>query len=91
MDAHGLEARERTPASRKLGREDAAELLAGADRLVVAKGKRIREFEAPSSRDEDALTAMLGPTGNLRAPTVRVGKTLLVGFNEECYSEILQG
>ena len=91
MDAHGLEARERTPASRKLGREDAAELLDGADRLVVAKGKRIREFEAPSSRDEDALTAMLGPTGNLRAPTVRVGKTLLVSFNRRVLLRDLAG
>jgi len=26
---------------------------------------------------------MLGPTGNLRAPTFRVGKTLYVGFPRE--------
>ena len=39
-------------------------------------------------RDE-AIDAMLGPTGNLRAPTVRSGKTLLVGFNEEQYNEVL--
>ena len=32
---------------------------------------------------------MLGPTGNLRAPTVRSGKTILVGFNEEAYAEAL--
>jgi hypothetical protein len=31
---------------------------------------------------------MLGPTGNLRAPTARVGKTLVVGFNEEAYGRI---
>jgi hypothetical protein len=28
---------------------------------------------------------MLGPTGNLRAPTLRAGKTVIVGFNEELY------
>lgn len=31
---------------------------------------------------------VLGPTGNLRAPTLRVGKKLIVGFNQEMYEEI---
>jgi hypothetical protein len=35
------------------------------------------------------LEAVLGPTGNLRAPTLRVGKTLLVGFSEEVYRKQL--
>ena len=33
----------------------------------------------------EAVDAMLGPTGNLRAPTLKSGKTLLVGFNEDTY------
>jgi hypothetical protein len=37
---------------------------------------------------KDAVAAMLGPTGNLRAPTARVGKTLLVGFNEDTYKGV---
>jgi hypothetical protein len=32
---------------------------------------------------------MLGPTGNLRAPTMRVGKTTVVGFNEETFDSVL--
>jgi hypothetical protein len=32
---------------------------------------------------------MLGPTGNMRAPTIRKGKTLLVGFNEEVFDELV--
>jgi len=32
---------------------------------------------------------MLGPTGNLRAPTLRRGSTLLVGFNEGVYRKTL--
>ncbi len=31
---------------------------------------------------------LLGPTGNLRAPTLRKGKTMIVGYNEEVYQEI---
>jgi hypothetical protein len=33
---------------------------------------------------------MLGPTGNLRAPTLRVGRTLVVGFDEETYRKVLR-
>ncbi len=39
--------------------------------------------------DEVLLATLLGPTGNLRAPTARVGQTLLVGFSEEMYREVL--
>ena len=35
------------------------------------------------------LARLMGPTGNLRAPTARVGTTLMVGFNEEAYAEVL--
>jgi hypothetical protein len=36
--------------------------------------------------DEDTLLAlMIGPTGNLRAPTLRVGRKLIVGFEPETY------
>ena len=32
---------------------------------------------------------MLGPTGNLRAPVVRVGRTLIVGYHEEALNQAL--
>ena len=44
----------------------------------------------PEGLDE-AIDAMLGPTGNLRAPTLRSGDTLLVGFNEEQFTSTLLG
>jgi hypothetical protein len=36
----------------------------------------------------EVVEKMLGPTGNLRAPTARVGKVTLVGFNEEAYASV---
>jgi arsenate reductase-like glutaredoxin family protein len=33
---------------------------------------------------------LLGPTGNLRAPTIKKGKTLFVGFNEEAYQALVK-
>lgn len=37
--------------------------------------------------DEALLKLMLGPTGNLRAPTLRKGKTLIIGFDQETYQQ----
>ena len=91
MDANGLQPDEKVPASRKLGRADAADLAGAAKKLIVAKGKKVTEFTVGKTASDDAITAMLGPTGNLRAPTLRVGSTLLVGFNDERYSEVLLG
>lgn len=76
------------PASRKLQAADAGALLANASRLIVAKGRKISEFSGGSEASADAVKAMLGPTGNLRAPTARAGTTLLVGFNEDAYNGV---
>lgn len=38
---------------------------------------------------EEILKVSLGRTGNLRAPTLLVGKNLYVGYNEEMYRELL--
>ena len=32
---------------------------------------------------------LIGPSGNLRAPTLRIKKTLLVGFDEGVYEKVL--
>jgi hypothetical protein len=57
--------------------------------VIVAKGKKVSEFKPGGKAGADVVAAMLGPTGNLRAPTLRRGKTVLVGFNEEVFSDRL--
>jgi arsenate reductase-like glutaredoxin family protein len=47
----------------------------------------VSEF-AGGKAGKELVEAMLGPTGNLRAPTIRKGKTVLVGFNEELFEKI---
>lgn len=89
MEARNITVSETIPASRKLQREDAVALLAKATSMTVAKGKKITTFKGGKNASEDAIKAMLGSTGNLRAPTAVVGKTLLVGFNEDAYGEVL--
>lgn len=63
-------------------------LLAGIDRVVVARGRRVLTFEAPAERSQ-IREASLGRSGTLRAPALKVGRTLLVGWNEEAYREAL--
>jgi hypothetical protein len=76
------------PASRKLGKKDAAALAKAASKVYVAKGKKVGEWKPAGKASAEVVAAMLGPTGNLRAPCLRVGKTLIVGFNEDLYEAI---
>ncbi len=85
MDARGIEAKETVPASRKLGESDAKKLVRAASKVIVAKGKNVQEFEPGGKATKDVVQALLGPTGNLRAPTLVAGKTVLVGFNDDAY------
>lgn len=73
-----------------LGGEEALGLAAEADHIYVAKGKNVVHFDMKKARpgDDTLLAAMLGPTGNLRAPTLRKGKTLIVGFDEATYQKV---
>jgi len=60
-----------------------------ASKVIVAKGKNATEFAPDGKAPAAVVEAMLGPTGNLRAPTLRVGKTVLVGFHEDSYRTVL--
>ena len=59
--------------------------------VVGAKGAKVVTFDLRRSPPSDAELAavIMGPTGNLRAPALKVGTTLLVGFNEEAYDRLL--
>lgn len=77
------------PASRKLGRADAATLVQEAARVLVAKSGKVSEFSPKGRAEPAAVDAILGPTGNLRAPTLRIGTTLLVGFDDATFRTVL--
>lgn len=89
MDANSIEPQEVVSASKKLSKKEATEIAKAASKMIVAKGKKVSEFGASDISSKEAIEAMLGPTGNLRAPTLVVGKTVLVGFNDEIYSGAL--
>jgi arsenate reductase-like glutaredoxin family protein len=76
----------------KLGRSDALKLAKAASRIVAMRGKKIMTFDMKKDApgDDEILAVILGPTGNLRAPTLRIGKTLVVGFSEEAYKTAMK-
>jgi arsenate reductase-like glutaredoxin family protein len=88
----GIQAKETVDATKvRYGPEDALKLLNGLSKIVAAKGKNIVTIELGKKRpaDDEITAVLIGPTGNLRAPTAIVGKTLLVGFHEEAYQSVL--
>jgi hypothetical protein len=72
------------------GRDEALKLARSAERVVAARGKKVVVFDMVNDPpDDDTLAAhLLGPSGNLKAPTLRIGETLLVGFGEEAYRQV---
>ncbi|MAT10560.1 MAG: hypothetical protein MK324_17825 [Pirellulales bacterium] len=68
----------------------ARSLLEEVSFLYAAKGKKTITIDLKTEVVDDEVIHkfMLGPTGNLRAPAMTIGKTLLVGFNQELYERV---
>ena len=60
------------------------------DDIYAAKGKNVVYVNMEKDKpDDETLTKLIvGPSGNLRAPTLRKGKTLIVGFHQETYEKV---
>ncbi len=73
------------------GRDEALKLARSVERVIAARGKKVVVFDMTNDPPDDETLAahLLGPSGNLKAPTLRLGKTLLVGFGEEAYRQVL--
>ena len=69
-----------------LALKDAKFLLDGVEEVLSARGTKVETLLMKDKPSEAQLErALIGPTGRLRAPTARIGKRLLVGFNEATY------
>lgn len=74
----------------RYGAGELAALFGAAGEAHVAKGKRVETWRWSGGRLPAELAgAVLGPSGNLRAPTVRAGTTWCVGFAPEGWSAAL--
>jgi len=73
-----------------MARKEALELASQVDEIFSSKGSKIVHLDLKQAKpsDEEVLAALLGPTGNLRAPAIKQGRKLVVGFNESTYSDL---
>lgn len=56
----------------------------------MAKGKKVQRFERVREEKAAILQQVMGPSGNLRAPTYRVKEDFVVGFQPEFYAQWLK-
>lgn len=73
-----------------MSRDDILKLVGEVREIYSVKGKKVNYLNLQKEETDQAtvLSMLLGPTGNLRAPTLRVGNTLVVGFQQEIYNQI---
>ena len=65
------------------------ERLQRAEKIVVAKGQKVQVYVPDLAVKDELMHDVLGRSGNLRAPTVLVGNTYYVGYNETMYEELM--
>ena len=74
----------------RLSEKEAFSILSDVDEIYFSKGKKVVHInlnrEKPGKEELSAL--LLGPTGNLRAPTLKKGRTLIVGFDPATYEKL---
>lgn len=72
----------------RFGKSEAVALArAKANRVIAANGQV--DLKKSRTGDEELATLLLGPTGNLKAPTILVGKSLVIGFLADEYRRLL--
>jgi arsenate reductase-like glutaredoxin family protein len=76
----------------RLKQKEALAMLTDVDEIYATKGKRVTHVDLRKEHpgNEVLLSLLLGPTGNLRAPTLRLGRTLLVGFDQATYEKMFR-
>jgi len=57
--------------------------------VVVGTGKTCYEFKPEDQLKQDILKRAMGRSGSLRAPSLLVGKMMLIGFNDSMFETFL--
>lgn len=64
-------------------------MLSQAKDVYVVNGRKIQHWQPDESNKEAILAKAIGRSGSLRAPTIKVGDTYIIGFDETLYDEKL--
>lgn len=69
--------------------EDAWNMVKKAEQVFATRGKRVYDWQPGPETKEELLKAILGRSGNLRAPALQMNKFFVIGFNEELFKQFL--
>ena len=84
-DRHVQVRQKRNSRKEPLSDKEARALIASVSKVIVAKGKKFEQLPASKAK----IANLKGPTGNYRAPMLRKGKTLLVGFHADTLETLI--
>lgn len=93
LEGYELAVREKVDARRtRIGPSALAKVVEGAKTVLVSDGRSVTRHDPREGESErKAMYArMVGPTGNLRAPTLRRGDLVVVGFHEKSIGELVK-
>ena len=65
------------------------DLLNNAKTITTAKGKKVQRWDPKVDDKTTILHHVIGPSGNLRAPTYRIDDEFVIGFNSELYNKFM--
>ncbi len=73
----------------RIGPDELDELFEGATRILVSKGKKtvVVDMKKDAPEAEELAALVLGRSGNLKAPAIRMGKTWIVGYGDVTWTE----
>jgi len=65
-------------------------ILGEADKVYVASGRNTLGYEPDDNNRDELVKLATGRTGNLRAPTLKIGNELYIGFNASMYEDVFK-
>lgn len=66
-------------------------MLAAATRILIGRGSKVEKFVPTEATRPEIMALVLGRSGTLRAPALRIGSEYLVGYSKEMYDSFFDG
>lgn len=71
----------------KIDAEAAWDMFQKFETIVIGKGKKYFVYKPVEKNREIILKSAIGRSGSLRAPSLEVGETIVVGYNGDMYEK----
>lgn len=63
--------------------------ITSSKEIYIGKGKKVVKFAPSEENKDEILQAAMGRSGNLRAPTIKTGTKMYIGYNDEMYQHLI--